>query len=176
MVPEPIIPRKPHPLSKEPHLRGCTQLWHSQAHRCSDNQRIVQARVDGHRGTLGTRIPPCPGSPTSGSETITEDKDRSGIQCGQQTPDFWKKKEGCCPGRPWNLLPSSRIPVSCTLHLSSPRAAALSPGMLVTPSHSLQRPWRLSYFHFQLPSVPSLQFSIPFLCRTWCNLPIESSF
>lgn len=78
--------RKPHPLSSAPYPRGCIQLSHSRAHRCSGNQRIVQTKVGGHGGTVGPRIPPCPGSLTSGSET--EDKDHSGTQYSQQNPGF----------------------------------------------------------------------------------------
>ena len=94
-----------------PHLLGCTQLWHIQAHRCSGSQGMVPTRVGGHRGTDEPRTPSCPDSLSAGSEMTTEGQATQEASITSPAQGPWAGKRGGFPGRPRVHPPSSRTPL-----------------------------------------------------------------
>ena len=117
---------------RSPHLLDCIQLWHSQDHRCSGSQEIVQARVGGRKGTGESRTPPCPNSQSAGSEIATEGQATQEPSITSQASREERKLPGKVQGAP--LPPPAALPSQpvTVLHssglslLSSPRATALS--------------------------------------------------
>ena len=139
--------------SRSPHLLDCTQLWHSQDHRCSGSQEIVQPRVGGRKGTRESRTPPCPNSQSAGSEIATEGQATQDPSITSQASREERRLPGKVQGAP--LPPPAALPsqpvtvlhISGLSPLSSPRATALSPGHTLLPLGEHSNPNWPTYFH-----------------------------